>query len=211
MLESPLILYIETNFLISIATGRDPDAHRLLASPLPSLDLVLPQVCYMEAFSVLNNIHRQRNQFRNSLHQQISELGRDRTSENAKNLLLSLEQASIAHEKLDEDIDTRLFDAVQLASRNSNTIGLTAEILDDHRNAVFIDDPTDNLILHCMLAHAKTHLTDRKVFLSGNRNDFGSLAVQNEFQRAGVNKSFWRAKQFLDWFTSQAHSDDPLS
>ena len=30
MPEPPLLLYIETNFLMSIATGRDPDASTLL-------------------------------------------------------------------------------------------------------------------------------------------------------------------------------------
>jgi hypothetical protein len=62
MLEPPSSLYIETNFLWSIATGRDPDASSLLTRPPDGLKVAIPQICFMEALSVLNHDRRQRNQ-----------------------------------------------------------------------------------------------------------------------------------------------------
>src|SRR5271157_3943383 len=107
MSQSPLVLYVETNLLMSIATGRDPDASDILADTRSPDRLVLPQVCFMEAFSVLNEMHRTRNQFRNQLNQQIGETRRDSTSAHARELLWLLEQARIASDKLLEDIDER--------------------------------------------------------------------------------------------------------
>ena len=52
MSQSSFLLYIETNFLMSIATGRDPKADDLLAQPPEGLRLAIPQVCFMEALSV---------------------------------------------------------------------------------------------------------------------------------------------------------------
>ncbi len=44
-------VYCETNFLMSIATGRDPQAGTLLSAAPPSVCLVIPSVCSMEALS----------------------------------------------------------------------------------------------------------------------------------------------------------------
>ena len=205
MSQSSLVLYVETNFLMSIATGRDPDATDILADiGLPNR-LVLPQVCFMEAFSVLNEMHRSRNQFRNQLDQQISEMRRDSTSEHARELLSLLEQARIVSDKLIEDIDTRLFNTVRRLSRDAELIGLTREILEEQRKTILVEDPTDNLILHCILAHAREHPSEDKTFLSGDKA-FGDSKVQNELGIVGVTKSFREGKQFRMWFVSQPQS-----
>ncbi|GAA6614529.1 hypothetical protein [Scytonema sp. NUACC26] len=46
-----MILYIETNFAMSIATGRDPQANQLLLNIPPSIQIAIPSVCFMEALS----------------------------------------------------------------------------------------------------------------------------------------------------------------
>ena len=206
MSQSPLVLYVETNFLMSIATGRDPAARSLIGGPESVILLVLPQVCFMEAFSVLKDMHRQRNQFKNVINQQISETSRDNTSLHSKTLLSMLEGARIANDKLLEDIDNRLYEAVRALGRNAELIGLTGEILEENQTNTLIDDPTDNLILCCILAHARARPAESKVLLTGNRRDFGVPIVQNELGRAGVVKSFWDASQFRQWFTSQPRS-----
>ncbi len=48
-----MILYVETNFAMSIATGRDPQANTLLLNTPTSVQIAIPSVCYMEALSVL--------------------------------------------------------------------------------------------------------------------------------------------------------------
>jgi len=52
-----VILYLETNFLMSLALNQDPDAFALLekAAQDRSLKLAIPQVCFMEAFATIRN------------------------------------------------------------------------------------------------------------------------------------------------------------
>jgi hypothetical protein len=66
-----------------------------------------------------------------------------------------------------------------------------------------IEDRTDNLILHCILEHARANPSEAKIFLSGNRKDFGSETVRHALQEAGISKYVAEAKQFLGWYRSQ--------
>lgn len=66
-----------------------------------------------------------------------------------------------------------------------------------------ITDPTDNLILHCILDHAKTSLNDQKVLLSGNSKDFGTKEIKGILQEAGIQRYFVKTEDFLGWLNSQ--------
>ncbi|MFM2061037.1 MAG: hypothetical protein RLZZ507_707 [Cyanobacteriota bacterium] len=46
------IVYMETNFLISIAKGQDARADNLLYNPPKSLEIFIPHICYIEAVTV---------------------------------------------------------------------------------------------------------------------------------------------------------------
>ena len=74
----------------------------------------------MEALSALNSLSRQRNQFKNQLDRQISEMNRDFTSENAR----TLSRSSIRHVSrttgILEDINSRLFDAIHVLGHKAN-------------------------------------------------------------------------------------------
>jgi hypothetical protein len=67
-------------------------------------------------------------------------------------------------------------------------------------------DPTDNLILHCILEHARASPHDQRVFMSGNRKDFGTKPVQDALQAAGIGKYVAETNQFLGWYRSQPAS-----
>jgi predicted nucleic acid-binding protein len=114
MSESSFLLYIETNFLMGIATGRDPKADVLLAHPPEGLRLAIPQVCFMEALSVSGRVEKQRARLTNRLEREIAQVRRDLTSRNAKDLLPLLERANVTNQKLGKDVSTRLFDAIHL-------------------------------------------------------------------------------------------------
>jgi hypothetical protein len=198
-----VILYLETNFLMSIATGRDPEASELLSGPLPGSRLAMPQVCFLEALVVLQEESRQRNSFKNLLDQNILQLSRDITSSHAAALRSSLDTARVENQRVLEDIHTRLLDSIGLVGLHAQLIEVTAQVLEATRNVVLIPDLSDNLILHCVLEHARANADDVKVFLSGNRKDFGTPAVRDALQGAGINKYVSEAKQFLGWYRSQ--------
>ncbi len=67
-----LIFYIETNFLMSIATGRDPEALTLLQNPPESVQIAIPCICCLEALSVLEQEEKSRKIFEQELDLQIN-------------------------------------------------------------------------------------------------------------------------------------------
>ena len=91
----PVILYVETNFLMSVAMGREAKGNDLLAVITADFRVVIPSGCYMESFSAFEDEQKRRNWFKNELDQQIAQLRRDITSANAASLLANLEQLTI--------------------------------------------------------------------------------------------------------------------
>ena len=199
------IIYIETNFLMSIATGRDPDGIMLLRDLSSSVQLVIPSVCYMEAWSAFEDELKRQNSFKEQLSRQSSETKRDVTSEYAASLYFHLEKSLLYYLERIDEIELRLREAISLMSENAEMIALNPEIIEASLNATLIEkDPTDNLILHCILSHARSHSTETKVFLSGNFKEFGLSKVRDALQEVGIIKYFSRTEDFLGWLQSQS-------
>jgi hypothetical protein len=179
MSQSPLILYIETNYLMGIATGRDPNIDELLSkvnerlSGEGQVQFVLPLICIMEALKVLESMQSEGNQLNRSLKNLISQIQRDKTSEQAGSWLSHLELARVANDKALEVINSRLFEAIRAFARRVELIGLDTEILEKSLERKPIgDDVADNLILHCILAHARSNQEASKVLLTGDGKHF---------------------------------------
>lgn len=199
------IVYIETNFLMSITTGREAEAIMLLRDLSSSVQLAIPSICYMEALSALEDELKRQNSFKEQLSRQVSETKRDVTSEYATSLSFHLEESLVYYRYRIDEIKSRLREAISLMSRNSEMIALNPEIIEASLNATLIEkDPTDNLILHCILSHARSHSTETKVFLSGNFKEFGLPEVQDVLLEAGITKYFSVTKNFLGWLQSQS-------
>ncbi|MEG4854923.1 PIN domain-containing protein [Microcoleus sp. B5-D4] len=190
---------------MSITTGREAEAIMLLRDLSSSVKLVIPSICYMEALSALEDELKRQNYFKEQLTRQVSERKRDVTSEHAASLSLYLEESLISYRYRVGEIKSRLREAISLMSRNSEMIALNPEIVESSLNETLIEkDPTDNLILHCILSHARSHSTETKVFLSGNVKEFGLPEVQDVLREAGITKYFSVTKNFLGWLQSQS-------
>jgi len=200
------ILYIETNFLMSIATGREAEAIMLLRDLSSSVQLVIPSICYMESLSALEDELKRQNYFKEQLSRQISETKRDVTSEQVASLSFHLEESLIYYRNRIGEIKFRLREAIYMLSQKAEMIVLNTEIIEASLNTTIIEkDPTDNLILHCILSHARLRPTETKVFLSGNVKEFGKLPeVQDALREAGISKYFSRTEDFIGWLQSQS-------
>ena len=88
-----VIVYVETNFLMGVATGREARGDDLLDAVSASVRVAMPFGCYMESFSAFEDERKRRNRFRAELEKQIAELWRDTTSPNAGTLLARLRRA----------------------------------------------------------------------------------------------------------------------
>jgi len=198
-------LYIETNFLMSIATGGDPQAYNLLSTPPSSVRIAIPSICCMEALSALEDELKRRNRFENELNLQISQLRRDVTSPSARSLLFHVDQSVVENRGLLNDVKERLFQALDQLAVKAETIALTTDMLQASLNTAFFEkEPTDNLILYSILEDVRLHPTEVKVFLSGNVKEFGTLEVQQALSDAGVEQYFRATQSFLGWLNSQS-------
>jgi hypothetical protein len=191
---------------MSIATGRDPQASMLLRQMPASVQLTIPSICYMESFSALEDEVKRHNYFKQQLENQISEAKRDLSSQHARSLFFKLGESKIDYERRLNDIDLRRRESIEQLSQNAEMIDLTANIIQESLNATIIaKDPTDNLILHCILSHARLRPTETKVFLSGNVKEFGKLPeVQDALREVGITKYFSRTEDFIGWLQSQS-------
>ncbi|MGK7900562.1 MAG: PIN domain-containing protein [Hormoscilla sp.] len=198
-----LIFYIETNFLMSIATGRDPQAGTLLQNPPESVQIAIPSICCLEALSALEEDEKSRRRLEQQLNIQIRQAERNLISPTAQSLQLNLEQASDANQMLIGETEMRMVEALNQIATKVELIALRTDMLQSSLSQTIIKDRTDNLILHCILGHARDRPTEEKVFLSGNVNDFGVPGVREALRQAGVSEYFSRTQDFLGWLQSQ--------
>ncbi|MEH2362798.1 MAG: hypothetical protein V7K58_24405 [Nostoc sp.] len=114
----------------------------------------------------------------------------------------SLQTAKLDNEAMTDDIENRLSEVLKWAANNVELINLESSILIISLNQQLITDPTDNLILHCILAHAKTSSDEQKVLLSGNHKDFGTKEIKQILGAAGIQKYVASTGDFLGWLQS---------
>lgn len=203
-----LILYIETNFLMAIAKGRDLEAKQLLQNIPPSISIAIPAICYVEAINTYRIDKKNQSEFQAEMDKQINEAMRDKTSIHAKLLLVHLEKAYIENTRLLNDVQIRFSETINLLTQNAEIINFTSSIIKDiSQHAVALKETllikNDlNLILQCIVSHANQHPHDQKVFISGNTKDFGKKEVREVLNSAKI-KYFSNTKNFLGWLDSQ--------
>ena len=199
-----MILYIETNFLMGVATGRDGRLDELLALPADKLRIALPTVCIMEAWSAFEDEQKRRNRFTSQLDRQIGQLRRDSTSTNASALLANLELARINNSNLLNDIESRLYEALEKISNGRvEFVTLSGDTLTDSLTSQDIDEPTDNLILSIIKAHARSASGEKKVLLTGNTKDFYVPEIKRLLEAEGLIKFFSDTGSFIGWFQAE--------
>jgi hypothetical protein len=196
------IVYVETNFLMSVAMGREPRGDDLLATVSASVRVAIPSSCYMESFSAFEDEQKRRNWFRAELEKQIVQLRRDTTSANAAALLGRLEESRIANDQLLNDVQARLFRFIGRAADVLDRIPITPAVLRAAVGNMLIPDPTDNLILHSILYHANICPAPNKALLTDNTKDFETTEVQAALASVGINKPFRSATNVLGWLGS---------
>lgn len=188
---------------MSIATGRDPQANTLLLNTPASVQIAIPSICYMEALSALEADLKYRRRFSDELRLRLSDAERNVTSQHAKFLFLHLRQAFAENRALIEEVEEVLLAALNQLTTKAEMIALTTDTIQASLQSSLTDEPTDKLILNCILNHARSHPIEVKMFLSGNTNDFGKREVQEALRNVGVNQYFSSTQAFFDWLRSQ--------
>ncbi|MEY3867189.1 MAG: hypothetical protein RLZZ338_1080 [Cyanobacteriota bacterium] len=157
----------------------------------------------MESFSELEDERRRRNNVDSNLSREIQELKGNIESEHSREIRKSLQNANFHNAQMANEIKTRLFEVLDWVASYVELIELTSSILKESLN----EDETDNLILHCILNHAKASSDDNKVLLSGNSRDFWTKEIKQVLKEAGIPKYVASTKDLLGWLSSISSSD----
>lgn len=202
-----ITVYLETNYVMAIATGRDPGALKLLDQTPADVDLVMPLVSIMEAYQAFEEERRRTNAFINEIDRRISDVRRKQELDSAERLLDSLETARIAAAALLNDMETLLHLVIDRLSARARWITLDGNGVRNQDQRAEIDDPTDNLILAHVLSDA-ARVSGVKAFLTENIRDFDAPSVRDVLRSAGVEHYFPSSAGLLGWLGSQLKSPD---
>jgi hypothetical protein len=160
----------------------------------------------MESFSNLSFEMKQRASLYKGLKQHAEGVKRDQSSPVAAGLAADLENSILKGERLLDEIETRLYEALsRIANDAEEIIGAERDIIQDCLSHQFLADPTDNLIVSCLLWHARRHPQEPKAFLSGDSADFGRPGVVATHNSAGI-KYFKEVRSATGWLRSQPES-----
>ena len=200
------ILYLETNYLIGYAKGQEtPVGIRLMESDLWPFRVAVPGICIMEALSTYNAEEKSRKKFADDLNYHLRETTRDRTSSYARSLLPLLQQARIDSGQLLKHIRNRLDICIHVLSHQCEIIPLDPRVIQRRYWGDLLDDPTDDLILHCILWHSENQEPGSRAFYTGNSKDFGRGAAKEALDKAGI-RHFSTADNAVGWLKSQEAS-----
>ncbi|MEH2048434.1 PIN domain-containing protein [Nostoc sp.] len=199
-----MIIYVETNFLMSIAKGQDSQAQELLQNPPSSLRIVVPSICFVESLTTLEQEEKYNLDFLRNLDIQINQAERDNSS-NARLLLSHLEQSRTSFLQRSNEVKEHFDVAFNRLINTSEMITLSKDIFQLTLNrAIFEKHIIDRIILECIIFHAGLHPNENKVFLSRNSKEFGRREVL-EILRDREIQYFNKTQNFLGWLQSQSN------
>lgn len=198
------IVYVETNFLMSIAKGQDPQAQELLQNIPYFVRIVVPIICFTESLTTLEQEEKYNLDFLRQLDIQINQAERD-CSENARLLLSSLEQSRTSFLQRINEIKERFDIAFDQLAKKSEIITLSTSLVEGTLNrAIFEKHIIDRIILECIIFHAGLYPNENKLFLSSNSKEFGRREVTKILQGSGI-QYFNKTQNLLGWL--QSHSN----
>jgi hypothetical protein len=202
-------LYLETNFLMSVCTGRTPGAGELLNIE-PTVELAIPIVSFMEAHKAFNDLKAAKLAFIEPFKQilfkgEIGDIGRDPDAP-AQELVRALEAADEALSDvapallryLDQS-EKRLIEVIRATAHRARLLpssgGVLARQVHSHRF-----DPTDDMILASIMDDASERPLEHMAFFSED-GGFGQPTVASAISDTGMSQ-FDSVDLCLDWCRS---------
>jgi hypothetical protein len=200
----PVVLYTETNFLLSYATGRSSATDSLLAGTPSPVRIAIPGPCFMEALTVLEDERKRWSKFAQPLETEIIQARRNLASPRIQAFIGHLQASLVEFQSISSDFEARLFHAMVILSSRATLIDPTAAIIHSSTTRRVVADPTDNLILTCILAHAEASGPGKRAFLTENRRCFfDDPYAKSAITSSGI-KFFSDASKCLAWLSSRS-------
>ena len=159
--------------------GRNPSTDEILFGPLTNVRLAIPSVCILEALTTSEGSRKRYNALIGELERQIKEFTRNAVSSRIRPLVHHLKQSVIELDQVFNESETRLNDCLEKVRADAELTGLTSRTLGDSLSQLLIDDPTESLILSCLLGHAKSNPTAETIFYRKTADISINKLIQN--------------------------------
>jgi rRNA-processing protein FCF1 len=115
----PIILYLETNFILAMAKGQNGLADNIWQKPAEHLTIAIPSICLMESLVAWENEQKRSQSFRQAMKIEINEAKRNVRSEEARSLVSLLQESFISYENLLAEFDNRFEDVLETLKKSS--------------------------------------------------------------------------------------------
>lgn len=193
------LLYLETNYLMSVATGRYPAVELLLPHVPQNIRLVMPAACIMESLTALENEQSHRRGFTSQIDYQIKQLTQGTESARAQRLLAHLEHSRLENEALVNDLHARLIDAIHAVTNVGLLLEAPPAVIRQSTEQQLCSQPTDNLIVLTIAQHARGHASEQKALFSANIDDFKRGNAGTVLVNSGVRRFLRNYDSLMRW------------
>ena len=199
------ILYLETNFMMAIAKGRDGLVENILQNPPDDLTIAIPSICLMESLVAWEREQKRSQSFRQAVEIEINEAKRNNILQDAQSVVSFLLASMTAYEKLLVDFEKRFENVFEILKNKVELIHPKIEDIQRIFPQPLLNKSTerrDAFILRCILDHAQANSEETKAFFSENIKQFGQSDVRESFREVGITY-FSKIENLQGWLSSR--------
>lgn len=113
------LLYLETNFILAVATGRLPEVHEVLGHVPAGVRLTLPGVCLMESLTAVAREHSAANEFSQRMQERIGRIRESGQLVEFQELRTRLEEGILLANRAADTVRARMSDAIDALTRRA--------------------------------------------------------------------------------------------
>ena len=180
------LLYVETNYLMGVATGRYDVAH-LAGVTSASKRIAIPHSCFMEALAAVEVVMARRKRLSRLLKVRSEKLRTEIFLPRATSAVARLEDARLENDLVGHDVRQRLLSGIEQIIVDAERVVEGDDVLLAAMREAVIGQPTDNLVLHAIVRDATSRPGVKLAFFTENKRDFTSTELAREMLRgAGV-------------------------
>lgn len=185
-----VILYLETNFILAMAKGRNGSMEDILQTSTENVTIAVPSICLMESLVAWEKEQKRSKSFTQAVQIEISEAKRNVSSEDARSVVAFLDRSVIIYDNLLVELDNRFKNVFETLKNRAELIHPKIENLQSTLNEPRLTQKSerrDDFILQCILDHASSNQDKTKAFFSENSKQFGQSAVRDVLREKGIS------------------------
>ena len=200
-----MIIYLETNSIMAIATGRNKELEDFVYNSSDNLKFVIPSICLMESLVAIEREEKRSQSFSQTIKIEMNEAQRNKELNNSQSFANYLKLSLIDYDNILIDFRKRLANLLAYLKNHSELIEPNIAMLETTLSNPFLEGKNqrrDDFILQVILAHAQNNLSLTKVFFSENTKEFGNANIQQVLDNLEITY-FSNISNLQGWLNQQ--------